>query len=107
MPYPKKSESILLTCDLTGDTLFRGTVGRLDLEGAGTPEQLYESVKRLFSINGFVAVLPGHFGKTQCGVGLSSVPLSTIGFEKRFNRSIESLSDRSKFVEFMNSPKTM
>jgi glyoxylase-like metal-dependent hydrolase (beta-lactamase superfamily II) len=24
----------------TGDTLFRGNVGRLDLEGAGTPEQL-------------------------------------------------------------------
>jgi hydroxyacylglutathione hydrolase len=101
--YPKTSESILFT----GDTLFRGNVGRLDLEGAGTPEQLYESVNKLFSLEEFVAVLPGHFGKSQCGVGLSSVPLSTIGYEKRYNRSVDSLSDRQKFIEFMNSQKTM
>jgi hydroxyacylglutathione hydrolase len=101
--YPKTPESILFT----GDTLFRGNVGRLDLEGAGTPEQLYESVHKLFSLNEIVAILPDHFGKSQCGVGLSSVALSTIGFEKRYNRSINSLSDRSKFVEFMSSQKTM
>jgi glyoxylase-like metal-dependent hydrolase (beta-lactamase superfamily II) len=41
--YPKKSESIVFT----GDTLFRG-VGRLDLEGAGTPEQLYEHQEVIF-----------------------------------------------------------
>ena len=101
--YPKTPESILFT----GDTLFRGNVGRLDLEGAGTTEQLYESVNKLFSLDDFVAVLPGHFGKSQCGVGLSSVPLSTIGFEKRYNRSVNSLSDRQRFIEFMNSQKTM
>jgi hydroxyacylglutathione hydrolase len=101
--YPKTPESILFT----GDTLFRGNVGRLDLEGAGTPEQLYESVNKLFSLDEFVAVLPGHFGKSQCGVGLSSVPLSTIGYEKRYNRSVDSLSDRQRFIEFMNSQKTM
>src|SRR5919109_1052242 len=92
--YPKVSESILFT----GDTLFRGNVGRLDLEGAGTPEQLYESVNKLFSLEEFVAVLPGHFGKSQCGVGLSSVPISTIGYEKRFNRSADSISEKNKFV---------
>lgn len=101
--YPKRSESIVLT----GDTLFRGNVGRLDLEGAGTPEQLYDSVKRLFSLEDFVAVLPSHFGKSQCGVGLSSVPLSTIGYEKRFNSSVDTLSDREKFVEYMKNQKTM
>jgi glyoxylase-like metal-dependent hydrolase (beta-lactamase superfamily II) len=101
--YPKKSESILFT----GDTLFRGNVGRLDLEGAGTPEQLYDSVKRLLSLEEFVSVLPGHFGKSQCGVGLSSVPLSTIGYEKRFNNSVDALSDREKFVDYMKNQKTM
>jgi hypothetical protein len=35
------------------------------------------------------------------------VPLSTIGFEKRYNRSVNSLSDRQRFVEFMDSQKTM
>jgi len=101
--YPKRSESIVLT----GDTLFRGNVGRLDLEGAGTPEQLYDSVKRLFSLEDFVAVLPSHFGKSQCGVGLSSVTISTIGYEKRFNSSVDALSNKEKFVDYMKSQKTM
>ena len=101
--YPKKSESILFT----GDTLFRGNVGRLDLEGAVTPEQLYDSVKSLLSLEEFVSVLPGHFGKSQCGIGLSSVPLSTIGNEKRFNNSVDALSDREKFVDYMKNQKTM
>jgi hydroxyacylglutathione hydrolase len=101
--YPKKSESILLT----GDTLFRGNVGRLDLEGAGTPEQLYDSIKRLFSLDDYVAVLPSHFGKSQCSVGLSSVPISTIGYEKRFNRSVDALSDKKKFLDYMKNQKTM
>ena len=101
--YPKKSESILLK----GDTLFRGNVGRLDLEGAGTPEQLYDSIKKLFSLDDYVAVLPSHFGKSQCGVGLSSVPISTIGYEKRFNRSVDTLSDKQKFIDYMKDQKTM
>jgi hydroxyacylglutathione hydrolase len=61
--YLKTSESILFT----GDTLFRGNVGRLDLEGAGTSEQLYDSVKKLFSLDEFITVLPSHFGKSKCG----------------------------------------
>jgi hydroxyacylglutathione hydrolase len=101
--YPKKSESILLT----GDTLFRGNVGRLDLEGAGTPEQFYDSIKKLFSLDDYVAVLPSHFGNSQCGVGLSSVLISTIGYEKRFNRSVDALSDKQKFIDYMKDQKTM
>jgi hydroxyacylglutathione hydrolase len=101
--YPKTSESILFT----GDTLFRGNVGRMDLEGAGTPEQLYYSVKKLFSLDEFITVLPSHFGKSKCGVGLSSVPISTIGYEKRFNQSIDALSHKRKFIDYMTSQKTL
>jgi glyoxylase-like metal-dependent hydrolase (beta-lactamase superfamily II) len=101
--YPKTSESILFT----GDTLFRGNVGRMDLEGAGTPEQLYDSVKKLFSLDEFITVLPSHFGKSKCGVGLSSVPITTIGYEKRFNQSVDVLSDKPKFVDYMRSQKTL
>jgi len=101
--YPKTSEGIIFT----GDTLLRGNVGRLDLDGAGTPEQLYESVKKLFALEDYVAVMPSHYGKSQCGVGLSSVPMSTIGYEKRFNGAIDALSDRQKFIDYIKALKTM
>src|SRR5919106_3331703 len=101
--YPKTSEGIIFT----GDTLLRGNVGRLDLDGAGTSEQLYESVKKLFSLDDYIAVMPSHYGRSQCGVGLSSVPISTIGYEKRFNRANDSLSEKSKFVEYIKEQKSM
>lgn len=101
--YPKTSEGIIFT----GDTLLRGNVGRLDLDGAGTPEQLYDSVKKLFSLDDYIAVMPSHYGRSQCGVGLSSVPISTIGYEKRFNRANDSLSEKSKFVEYIKEQKSM
>jgi glyoxylase-like metal-dependent hydrolase (beta-lactamase superfamily II) len=101
--YPKTPDGIIFT----GDTLLRGNVGRLDLDGAGTPEQLYDSIKKLFALEDYVAIMPNHYGKSQCGVGLSSVPISTIGYERRFNGSIDSLSDRPKFIEYIKSLKTM
>jgi hydroxyacylglutathione hydrolase len=101
--YPKTSDGIIFT----GDTLLRGNVGRLDLDCAGTPEQLYDSVKKLFSLDDYIAIMPSHYGRSQCGVGLSSVPISTIGYEKRFNRANDSLSEKSKFVEYIKEQKTM
>jgi hydroxyacylglutathione hydrolase len=98
--YPNTPNGIVFT----GDTLLRSNVGRLDLDGAGTPGQLYDSVKKLFAQD-YVAVMPSHYGKSQCGVGLSSVPISTIGYEKRFNGAIEALSDRQKFIEYINGIK--
>src|ERR671930_2058844 len=101
--YPKTLEGIIFT----GDTLLRGNVGRLDLDGAGTPEQLYGSVRKLFALEDYVAVMPSHYGRSQCGVGLSSVPISTIGYEKRFNRAIDALSDKQKFIDYIKALKTM
>lgn len=101
--YPKTSEGIIFT----SDTLLRGNVGRLDLDGAGTPKQLYDSIKKLFALEDYVAVMPSHYGKSQCGVGLSSVPISTIGYEKRFNGAIDVLSDKQKFIDYIKALKTM
>lgn len=101
--YPKTLEGIIFT----GDTLLRGNVGRLDLDGAGTPEQLYDSVRKLFALEDYVAVMPNHYGRSQCGVGSSSVPISTIGYEKRFNRATDSLCNRGKFVDYIKGLKTM
>ncbi len=45
----------------TGDTLFRGSVGRTDLEGGSYP-QLMNSLKKLVHIEGDYQVIPGHEG---------------------------------------------
>lgn len=58
---------------LTGDSLFRGSIGRTDLPG-GDHSLLVKSVKdKLFSLPDDTRVLPGHEGMT------------TIGEEKKFN----------------------
>ena len=44
---------------LTGDTLFKGEVGRYDLPG-GNKEKLNESLKKLTDLPGNLSVFPGH-----------------------------------------------
>lgn len=44
---------------ITGDTLFKGDVGRDDLYG-GDETQLNNSLKRLISLNGDYKIYPGH-----------------------------------------------
>ncbi len=58
---------------ISGDTLFRGGIGRTDLDG-GDQRQLVDSIRRkLYSLPDDTAVLPGHDRFT------------TIGDEKRSN----------------------
>lgn len=45
----------------TGDTLFRGSIGRTDLPG-GSYKQIMASLKRLGSLPGDYQILPGHMG---------------------------------------------
>ena len=48
----------------TGDTLFRGTVGRTDLEG-GKESDLIHSLKMIMeSFSKKTIILPGHYSKT-------------------------------------------
>lgn len=57
----------------TGDTLFRMSVGRVDLPG-GEPEKLIDSIKRrLLPLDETTVIYPGHG------------PTSTIGAEKEYN----------------------
>ncbi|HCO62275.1 MAG TPA: MBL fold metallo-hydrolase [Clostridiales bacterium] len=56
----------------TGDTLFRGSVGRTDLEG-GSYDQLMASLRRLAALPDDLGVYPGHEGS------------STLGEERRSN----------------------
>ena len=47
----------------TGDTLFAGSMGRTDFEG-GSEEQMNESLRRLYRLEGDYVVLPGHEGQS-------------------------------------------
>lgn len=84
---------------LTGHTLMVGDMGRTELatqaeEGA---RMLYGSALRLRELPDDVEVWPGAFSGSICGRGLSGKPSSTIGFERRFNRTFR-LGDRDEFI---------
>lgn len=86
----------------TGHTLMVGDMGRTELassaeEGA---QALYESAARLRELADYITVMPGAFAGSVCGRGLSGTVTSTIGFERRFNRSF-ALLDRDRFVKAM------
>jgi len=87
---------------LTGHTLMVGDLGRTELatgaeEGA---RMLFETVQKLKSLPEYIEVLPGAFAGSVCGRSLSGKPMSTIGFEKKYNRAF-GISDKESFVEFM------
>jgi glyoxylase-like metal-dependent hydrolase (beta-lactamase superfamily II) len=73
---------------LTGDTLFVGSAGRPDLAGQQVEMagQLYDTLhQRLLTLPSEVELYPGHTSGSVCGAGLSGKPMSTIGFETRWN----------------------
>lgn len=79
---------------ITGDTLFIGECGRVDLPG-GDPEKLYDSFAKLRKLDPNLIVFPGHdYGKT---------PSSTLGEQIKTNYT---MAERSKeeFVRFMSQP---
>jgi hydroxyacylglutathione hydrolase len=76
----------------TGDSLLVGDVGRPDLHADGNArplaETLYASLQRLLRLPDHVLVYPSHYGGSVCGRSLSANPFSSIGFERRHNRSL-------------------
>ncbi len=78
----------------TGDFLFVGDVGRPDLlekaaHVAGTMEAsartLWRSLRAFDAHEDWLQVWPGHGAGSACGKGISAVPYSTLGYERRFN----------------------
>lgn len=97
---------------LTGDFVFVGDLGRPDLlesaagqKGAMEPSarRLYDTVSKLDSIPDFVQVWPAHGAGSACGKALGAVPMSTIGYERRFNPAIGAASSEQGFVDFILS----
>jgi len=87
---------------LTGHTLMVGDLGRTELassaeEGA---RALFQTTQKLKTLPDHIEVLPGAFSGSVCGRSLSGKPMSTIGFERRFNKAFQ-IGDRDEFVRYM------
>jgi glyoxylase-like metal-dependent hydrolase (beta-lactamase superfamily II) len=87
---------------LTGHTLMVGDLGRTELatsaeEGAHT---LFKSVQKLKALPDHLEILPGAYSGSVCGRSLSGKPTSTIGFERRFNKTFR-IDDEVAFVRAM------
>jgi hydroxyacylglutathione hydrolase len=90
----RAAETMLL---LTGDLLFVGDIGRPDLAGEDLLEQqvqnLYNSLyNTLARFGDWVEVYPAHGAGSLCGKGMSSKPMSTLGFERKHNPLLNGMS---------------
>jgi glyoxylase-like metal-dependent hydrolase (beta-lactamase superfamily II) len=92
---------------LTGDTLFIGDVGRPDLSGDYTPQQLagmlYESLhNKLLSLPDGVEVYPAHGAGSLCGRQMSAERSSTIGIQRTANFALQAGS-KEEFVSLLTA----
>jgi hydroxyacylglutathione hydrolase len=93
----------------TGDFLFVGDVGRPDLleSAAGyigvmrpAAEQLRVSLAQVDTWPDYMQVWPGHGAGSACGKALGAVPLSTVGYERRFNGALSLAGEQGEaFVD--------
>jgi hydroxyacylglutathione hydrolase len=94
---------------LSGDFLFVGDVGRPDLleSAAGqagvmepSARTLYDSLRATADLPDHLQILPAHGAGSACGKALGAVPISVLGYERRFNGAFHDAlhSDRDDFV---------
>jgi len=79
---------------LTGDFIFVGDVGRPDLlesaagqTGAMEPSArtLYASLRETAELPDHLQILPAHGAGSACGKALGAVPMTVLGYERKFN----------------------
>ena len=94
---------------VTGDFVFVGDVGRPDLleraaQVKGTMESaaraLFRSIQRFKGQPDYLQIWPGHGAGSACGKGMSAIPQSTVGYERRFNWAF-GVTDESEFVRLV------
>jgi hydroxyacylglutathione hydrolase len=85
---------------LTGDALLVGDAGRPDLHAHGehTVEEmaraLYRSItKKLLALPDDLVLFAAHYSGSVCGRGLSPTPVSTLGYERRNNKTLHTSSE--------------
>ena len=87
----------------TGDTLFAGEVGRPDLLGEGSEQQLarqlFHSLRdKLFNLGDEIEIYPAHGSGSPCGGSIGDRLTSTIGYE-RLNLPKAQIQDEDEFVD--------
>lgn len=76
---------------LTGDTLFVGNIGRVDLPGS-SPDNMFDSLSRVSKLEGSLVVYPGH--------NYGSTPTSTI-LNERTNNPMLNFKSKEAFLKYM------
>ena len=89
----------------TGDTLFVGDVGRPDLSGDHTPQQLaallYQSLhKKILTLPDDTEIFPAHGAGSLCGRQMGSERSSTIGKQRRTNYALLARSEE-EFIHLL------
>jgi hydroxyacylglutathione hydrolase len=91
----------------TGDFVFVGDVGRPDLlekaaQMKGTMEAgaktLFHSLTDFSRRPDWLQIWPGHGAGSACGKGISAIPTSTLGYERRFNWAFKPMAE-AEFVK--------
>jgi hydroxyacylglutathione hydrolase len=87
----------------TGDALFAGDVGRVDLLGMERAEEmaglLYDTLfNRLLPLGDSLIVCPAHGSGSACGSAIAERTWTTLGLERRLNPRLQS-TDRDAFIE--------
>jgi hydroxyacylglutathione hydrolase len=94
---------------VTGDFVFVGDVGRPDLleraarvEGTmdAAARTLFRSIQRFKSQPDYLQIWPGHGAGSACGKGMSAIPHSTVGYERRFNWAF-GVTDEAEFARLV------
>jgi hydroxyacylglutathione hydrolase len=86
----------------TGDALFAGDVGRVDLLGMERAEemagQLYDTLfGKLLPLGDEVIVCPAHGAGSVCGSAIAERMWTTIGLERKLNPQLQ-VTDEAQFV---------
>jgi hydroxyacylglutathione hydrolase len=89
----------------TGDTLFVGDVGRPDLSGDHTPQELaamlYQSLhEKLLKLPDDTEIFPAHGAGSLCGRQMGSERSSTIGKQRRTNYALLARSEE-EFIHLL------
>lgn len=88
----------------TGDALFIGDTGRIDMYGEDEERRLagnlYDSLfNKILPLGDHVIVCPAHGSGSVCGANISEREQSTIGIEKKQNPALK-LTNKEEFIRF-------